>query len=150
MRRTSRGDAWRALRDLPAHSGDCGESFADLLDAREYLARVTASGQPLAARWRLAPELAVRQHRQATGNGWQPAMVELRRRKGLALAARVDPLLAGVLGYLDGQRNLGEAAQAWAQARKLPIDPVLAELPRLAEQLANLGLLVPALDRDRF
>jgi len=149
MRKTAGRVPWFEVRTMPPAFGPCGESIARTLDARDFLARVPHDAALLDARLRLSPDAVATATQRATGNGWETSASELRLSRGLAFAARVDPVGAELAGYLDGERTVREAAAAFAAANAIPVEPLLPQLPQLIRQLAKLGLLLPAVPPDQ-
>jgi SAM-dependent methyltransferase len=149
MHRTSGRAPWFEIRSMPPSFGPCGESIARTLDARDFLARVSQDAALLDARLRLSPDAAAIATQSATGDGWQRNASELRLTRGLAFAARVDPVGAELAGYLDGNRTVREAAVVFAAANAIPFEPLLPQLPRLIRQLAELGLLLPGVPPEQ-
>lgn len=135
---------WFEVRDLPPGSGPCGESLARVLDARDFARRATGDRALLDAILMLAPDLAAVESRRATGEGWEAQKVDLCAQRGLGFAARLDPVGAAIVGFLDGRRTLREAAGAFARAHGIDPEMLHAGLPALIRPLLELGLVCPA------
>lgn len=143
MRKAAGRTPWFEIRDMPPASGPCGESIARTLDARDFLARVPDDAALLDARLCLSPDVLATETRRSSGNGWKRDASELRLARGLAFAARIDPVGTALVGYLDGNRTVREAAGVFAAANAIPVEPLLPQLPQLIRQLTELGLVLP-------
>ena len=135
---------WFEVRDLPPGSGPCGESLARVLDARDFARRATGDRALLDAILMLAPDVAAVESRRATGEGWEAQKVDLCAQRGLGFAARLDPVGAALVGFLDGRRTLREAAGAFARAHGIDPEMLHAGLPALIRPLLELGLVCAA------
>jgi SAM-dependent methyltransferase len=141
MRRVEGRQPWIEVREGPFRRGPAGASISGLLEARDRLARVSDDASLPEQRLRAAPELELRERRRPGEGGWRTESCELRLGRGYAFAARVDPVAAAIVGQLDGERTLREAAGAVAERFGLEPDALLPGLPGLARQLLGLGLL---------
>jgi len=150
MREAAGRTPWFEIRAMPRRYGPCGESIARTLDARDFLARVPDDGALLEARLRLNADAVATTTERSSGNGWQRSATELRVTRGLAFAARVDPVGAELAGYFDGERTARAAAAAFAAANAIPVEPLLPQLPRLLRELTQLGLLLPGGRAEAF
>lgn len=131
---------WVEMRELPALGAAAGHGIRRVLAARDLAAR-HADAALLELPLRPCAALDAIEQREPGTHGWTVRAVDLRARDGLRIALRVDPLAAELLGWCDGTRAVAAAAQAFAQARGLPADALLAALPALLRKLLDAGLI---------
>jgi SAM-dependent methyltransferase len=135
--------AWDAPRQLV---GPGGEAVLRAFAAQDFLAERPGDDALLAARLRTAPEARLEQHCEPGDAGWRVSGATLRLARGIAYSARVEPLMAELVGRCDGVRPLrdvlAELTPAW---RTNPSGVVAAALPGV-RSLAELGFLLPAGD----
>lgn len=141
LRRADGRTPWTEIRQAPLARGPAGESVDAVLQARDLLARTPADEDVLGLRLRLTESVELWERRRPAGSGWERATGDLRLTRGYAFAARLDPVGAALVGFLDGRRSLREAAAAFAAAAGLEVEPLLPGLPDLARRLLRLGLL---------
>ena len=144
LRKVSGREPWREIREMPAVNGAAGDSIARTLEARDAIARLSDDEVLLNARLRPSPDLVIIESRRPGGEKPGVVTAELRLARGLELGARVDPLGAALIRYLDGRRSVREALGVFAAERSFPIEAFERSLPGLIRSLARLGLLLPA------
>lgn len=141
LRRSSASAPGLEIRPAPVLHGLAGDSLEALLAGRELAAK--DDEELLGLRLRPTPGAELGERRRPGGpEGWGPATTDLRLTRGFAFAARLDPVGAALLGFLDGTRSLREAAETFAASAGLDVEPLLPGLPDLARRLLRLGLLL--------
>jgi hypothetical protein len=144
MRRRREGGSWVDVRALPPVRGLAGEAVHRGLVARELLASLPDPRDLVATR--LVPVDGVERARRSRlrSGTWHEDAVELRCTDGLLFSARVDPMAARLLPWLDGQKTLAGAARALAASLEWPQDAFDASLPKLGRRLLELGIVAPS------
>lgn len=134
----------RRYREAPRIVGEAGESLSRWIAAQDLLAELSDESELLDRRLVPAPDLERWERRKKDGKGWAPASIELVTPEGLRFAARVDPVLAEIVGLLDGSPTPREALRHVAGRMDVPVDPFLSALPSALSRLLRLGLVGPA------
>lgn len=131
---------WIEVREMPALGARADLGLVRVLAARDLAARhpdATLLDLPL----RPVIGLDTIERRVPGAMGWTVQAVDLRAHDGLRMGLRLDPLAADLLGWCDGTRSVAAAARAFATARALPTEAILAALPALLRKLLEAGLV---------
>lgn len=144
LRPSSHPQPIRVLRSAPPMGSSSGCALQRWMHAHDCLASTSNDMGLLDLRLCPAPELQQRIKTETGMDGWQRPQRRLQLAQGLGFALRVDANLVGIIGLLDGQRSLAEAA--CLHAERMGVDPErpLHGLPAAARALLRLGMLTPA------
>jgi len=91
----------------------------------------------------LAEGATINRHLRMGADGWAEA-AELTLDEGLPFSAELDAFTASFLAQLDGSVPVGEVLDAFAREHNAPPDRVRASGVRIARELLELGMAVPA------
>ena len=138
-RQAATGSAWKSCTRCPRVPSEslCGESsrITTILENHSdeellaYSSRSPASAR-LQKQFAISPE------------GWRHTSVELQLGEGLPYSIVLQPQVADFIGACNGQRTLGEVADAMAAA--LSVDPatVRRETCGIVRQIAERGMMM--------
>ena len=117
LRKRSGGKNWQRADVLEIYgaSGDCGGHIAQVFQNEDFLSENPTDEALLAARLRVAEDVAVRQDLAWSPGGWELRGISLSMPSGLPFSGDGDAAIMRMLGWLDGSRPLGELIRQLAE-----------------------------------
>jgi predicted RNA methylase len=147
MRRRD-GENWVSFSRLPkVLTEPVGESVLQAFAVRDLLHNRSRESDLLSLRLRVAPAAELNQTLHWRSGRWQTASASLRLTEGVPVAVGVDDNVRELLSYMDGQRTLGEAIQAFADRLRLPADAIRSQCVGMARRMMEHSCLIPEMDR---
>jgi methylase of polypeptide subunit release factors len=144
LRRGGRADPVVRVEDLRQQTAQpFGAQVSAWFERQDWLRGRDAAGL-LAARYRAAGGLQLRQEATLGGEGWAVDRQVLAQRDGLRWTEEIDPLVQALVGGCDGTVALRELVAVLAAAHDVP-EPDLAEVAvPIVAHLVERDMLVPA------
>jgi len=144
LRKRSRGGNWLWLDDAPDRMlGPAGE---DILLGFELHDFVLDAGEDvlLDTAFRLDPHVRVRQELVAENDSWHSESMQLRRVRGLAWTANVDPYVAGLAARCDGLHPLRGLIATLSEATGQTAETLIPLVLDVVRSLVDRAFLLPA------
>jgi hypothetical protein len=125
-----------------AYQRPIGAAIEDWFDRSAWLQSVSTA-ELLASRLVAAPELVRSTHSLLTGEGWQPAVVQLRQSGGLRWELEVDDAVAALVAACTGDAQLGVVLSVLASAVSAATEEVTSALLPVVHDLIERGFIAP-------
>ncbi|GAB3145411.1 methyltransferase [Micromonospora sonneratiae] len=122
-----------------------GDQIAAWFDRQDWL-RVRDTEALLAARYRAADGLRLRQEATLGGDGWAVERQVLSMPHGLRWSEEVDPLVLALVGGCDGQLPLRDQLALLAVAHEAPEAELTEAAGPIVAHLVERGLITPLAD----
>lgn len=135
---------WMRVDDTPDRVGPgAGEQIWRIFEGMDFLAG--ASDQKLlAARFRAAPDVRLRQDMRLGEQGWGVSEANIRLEGGLNQGASAAPGMVQMLMLCDGRRTGADIVQQMANAARQPVERAGPATMQALRGLIERGLIGPA------
>ncbi len=110
---------------LPCFTG-IGSRLLRGFNTMDLLKMARADQALLSAGLRVEPDMVVQRSYEPTPDGWIETDVEIRCRKGLICAGKIDRYVAEVIAACDRRRPLGEVLTAIAASREIDTNALVS------------------------
>ncbi|MEV4413920.1 class I SAM-dependent methyltransferase [Catellatospora sp. NPDC049609] len=120
-----------------------GERVAEWFARRDWL-DTRDEAQLLAARYRRADGLQLRQEATMGDEGWMVDRQFLAMPEGLRWVEEIDPLILALVSGADGHATLADQISLLSAAHEAPQDALTQALLPVLDHLVERGLLIPA------
>ena len=118
--------------------GDYIEREFDIVD---YMESRPGNEEWLAGRFALCPGVKMTHRVMVRDGKFQPESLEVSSAGGVPRVLKIEPLVAGFLNRLDGNRTLAEMAEEMSAGVGAPIDQVQRECVDVARRLYERGFV---------
>ncbi len=143
MRRTGAARTEVVCEDVPQpYERPAGAEIEGWFARRSWL-RSSGRDGLLGARLRVDADLIQTTHALIGAEGWQPALVQLRRSHGMRWELEVDEAVSGLVAACDGTATLGVLLSVIASAVSAPLADVITALTPVVVDLIERGFVAP-------
>jgi methylase of polypeptide subunit release factors len=125
-----------------SHDDPLGGEVAAWFDRQEWLAS-TDLATLLTTRFRIAPDVILKQEATYAGGGWAVDRQMLELTAGLHWIEEIDPLIVSLVGGCDGQVPLRDQIAILAAAHEAPAELLGPALAGMVRHLVERGMLLP-------
>lgn len=143
IRRTGAGTTDVVCEDVPQpYERPAGAEIEGWFARRTWL-RTAGTDGLLDARLRADADLIQTTHSLTGSQGWQPALLNLRRSHGMRWELEVDEAVSGLVAACDGTTTVGVLLSVLASAVSAPVAEVITALAPVVRDLIERGYLIP-------